>query len=444
MNYALELHFGTTTMLKKYYFTSSVTISKTLQQLFSILAGLTLSDSIKIRSITSYNCTQVSFQPGKYMLIIDVKGVLPNAYDTDTMLRKVASISNTKWDMQVSTSKGDVNQIKGENAEVKLNFLSSCVKDIKISSIDLNAHKIINSVNDLSYQGKECEDYLIECRLQDGGQHSRLRINKIECLGWTWEETMASLDMQLKVIAYTGFTTFLHQNLLITLILSNVLFMISIGLSDYQSACYYIGVILHDLLLTVFSLKTVLLAYVTSSIRNLLSNGAHKQTKNAKMLLTVISLSLPLLLVIVALIIDNTHASFRLQYNGGICFPTGYLASIVFVTIPIGVSILISAICLLLILALVSKQSVKTSIVRMSASYNDAQVLAKISILTGVCWMFGIVHTFTDSQVIVYIFVIICSFQGVFVALVSLSSKAAHFQETQTEVSTSDTSSRLT
>jgi len=188
------------------------------------------------------------------------------------------------------------------------------------------------------------------------------------------------------------------ENLSISLLLTNVLFMFGIGASSVWKVCYIIGVALHYLWLSVFSFMTISVVYITSSLLQMTSRGTRQEEDIARRrrVITVIGLLLPILFVGPAVGIDQLgHDYLSSGYGKSVCFPNKYPANVIFFSGPVIFSLLINLICLAQIIHIICKIRIEVRHVRKSSHYDDAKVYSRIVVLSGMFWIIGILGSIT-------------------------------------------------
>jgi hypothetical protein len=95
-----------------------------------------------------------------------------------------------------------------------------------------------------------------------------------------------------------------------------------------------------------------------------------------------------------------------------VCFPTGYLSNLVFVSCPITLSIVLNTIALIRIMIYVTRNSITMSHVRKTNSFQEGQVYLRMCVISGIFWIMGILGAFFQSTIIDYVFIVLCSLQG--------------------------------
>ena len=215
------------------------------------------------------------------------------------------------------------------------------------------------------------------------------------------------------------------ENLSIALILSHILFVTGIGANDYQVVCLVVGILLHYTWLTVFTFMTITNVYMAKNIRSMViaNTGVIGDTIRTKRELTAAGLFLPLIAVVPSCVMEYMDITpYSPEYEGKVCFPTAYPANLLFVSGPILTCIAINAISLVMAIAFIYRHTNETKDIQKSQSYQQINVYIRMSTLTGVFWVTGIIGAAFESEAVNYIFIVICSLQGFMIALCNLTT----------------------
>lgn len=290
-----------------------------------------------------------------------------------------------------------------------------------------------------------CDKYIIRCEIKK--EDSKLMVKEVRCADDVIHSQLTFYVDSKSVITYTGIglsiialivSVVVHrrlglyktipgsniENMSFSLLIADILFIVGVGANDHQLICYSVGVILHYLWLLVFSFKTISLVYMCHNLRKMTVNRAHSagKTVNTKACLTMFGLVLPLAFIIPAVALDRL-TQFNLDYNGSICFPTAFPANLIFVSVPIGLAVFTNIACLIVIAVIITKQSLETRHIRKSSSFQHVFVFARISAVTGIFWICGILGSIIQTELMEYIFITCCSLQGLSVAIANLTTR---------------------
>ena len=208
--------------------------------------------------------------------------------------------------------------------------------------------------------------------------------------------------------------------------LSNVLFMIGIGANDYQTLCYILGILLHYFRLVSFAFMSISVVYMCNTLTQTV---AHKHCDNGsvfknKSLFAWLGLFLPIIIVFPSVLLDFFRVPyFSAKYSRSVCFPTGYLSNLVFVSCPITLSIVLNTIALIRIMIYVTRNSITMSHVRKTNSFQEGQVYLRMCVISGIFWIMGILGAFFQSTIIDYVFIVLCSLQGLCVFVAQMTTR---------------------
>ncbi|CAG2187303.1 unnamed protein product [Mytilus edulis] len=235
------------------------------------------------------------------------------------------------------------------------------------------------------------------------------------------------------------------ENLSISLLLSNLLFIFGIGASSRPRLCYVVGVTLHFLWLTVFAFMSIAVVYIMS---NLLAIKSRREVPKRDLVrkrrhITVIDILIPLLIVVSAIVIDQTGPEYwSLGYGGAVCFPNRYPSNVVLFSGPVVLSVGIDFVCLTYIISQICRVRLELRHIRKLNLYRDAQIYLRIVALSGVFWTTGIISAIYEIQWLDILFTILCGLQGFFVAVANLNTsrvqslKAEPIQKNSTDTKT--------
>ncbi|CAG2232426.1 unnamed protein product [Mytilus edulis] len=224
------------------------------------------------------------------------------------------------------------------------------------------------------------------------------------------------------------------ENLSISLLLSNLLFIFGIGASSVPVVCYVVGVTLHFLWLTVFAFMSIAVVYIMS---NLLAIKSRREVPKRDLVrkrrhVTGIGILIPLLIVVSGIVIDQTGPEYwSLGYGGAVCFPNRFPSNVVLFSGPVVLAVGIDFVCLTYIISQICRVRLELRHIRKLNLYRDAQIYLRIVALSGVFWTTGIISAIYEIQWLDILFTILCGLQGFFVAVANLNTS-----RTKSEVGT--------
>ncbi|CAC5408266.1 unnamed protein product [Mytilus coruscus] len=231
------------------------------------------------------------------------------------------------------------------------------------------------------------------------------------------------------------------ENISVSIMLSNILFMVGIGATGKKTMCYVIGVILHFLLLCVFSFMTISVACITSTLSKMTINRlkTNESSRKRKRRLTALGLITPLFLVIPSIFIDVFGPSFlSAGYGSYACFPNKYPANLIFFTGPVMLSVFLNSSCLIFVIIQVCKIRTEAANIRKLDIYQDAKMYLRMVALSGVFWFIGFFNALYDSEWLEYIFTLLCGLTGFFLAVANLTTDRVKFTKKTDYSSTKD------
>ncbi|XP_063401914.1 uncharacterized protein LOC134686169 [Mytilus trossulus] len=369
----------------------------------------------------------------------------------NAMLDFETKYKNAVWSITINDSHGltEVNIVE-DNSFSTLVFPKKQLNEQEIKTKTENLNIDIKG----NFTSKLCDKTVIVCNIIDGNIDQELTVKEITCIDFTQRPptTSNAMDVSMNIITYIGMgisvialivSVTIHrrlrmhisipgsnvENLSVALLCADIGFLIGVGANDYYLVCYGISVILHYLWLLVFSFKSIALIDMCYTITQMSINisYANRETQNKKRKLSLLGLFLPIMIVAPAVVIDLSEIpGFNLDYSGSICFTTGYPANLIFVSIPIGLSVIINITCLICIAGFIAKQSFELQHVRQSNSFKHIPVFARISVVTGMLWTTGLIGAIVQTEFMEYLFVVCCSFQGLLISIANLTTKRVY------------------
>ncbi|CAC5421502.1 unnamed protein product [Mytilus coruscus] len=216
------------------------------------------------------------------------------------------------------------------------------------------------------------------------------------------------------------------ENISISLIASNILFMIGSYASKIAFLCYTIGVFLHYLWLTVFSFMLISVLYIAKNLTSMKTgNKTMKQTGNfTKHVFTITGLLIPVLFVGPAVILDQFDiANLSAGYGNLVCFPNRYPANLIFFSGPVVFSTLINFVVMLRVIVQICLLHVEMRHLIKSSSFQDAKLFFRLLLLSGIFWVIGFLSGILQSEWLEYIFILLCGLQGLFVCVANMTTR---------------------
>ena len=416
------------------------------QILTSLLSTITVHDKLIFSRITAMNAT-VNSTLSVYLVHLEVK--LMEELTMSDITWYVNRFKHFKWRSNIELVKSNesftIYTEDMDHFDASSSYTVRIVNTIgnqdilprymKIAKITTNVTEhtaictdvVVTSVFDDPYlmiQRVTCLEKLSSASVQSSRIDPRSVITYIGC-----SVSVIALVISIYISRNIGISSSIPgnnlENLTIALGLSNLLFMLGIGAHDYQTLCYVIGVLLHYLWLVSFSFMSIAVSYMCRNLTKMVANTSHGNgdETNTKYVLTIFGLLVPICFVLPPVMLDYLEVSgFSASYAGLICFPTGYLINAIFVSGPITLSIVVNTVALVLIIFHVMRHNKETTHIRKSQSFQQGKVYLRICLFAGIFWITGIIGSVLRSDFIDFVFIILCSFQGLGVAVANLST----------------------
>ena len=242
--------------------------------------------------------------------------------------------------------------------------------------------------------------------------------------------SMVSLLVLIVVYRKIGMTSTIPgsnlENISISLLMSNCLFMFGVGASDIREVCFVIGIILHHLWLTVFYFMSVATLCMVMNLTKIRSNGqkSHIMLNYRKRCLALGGVIVPCMFVGPAVLLDiYGDAYLSSGYGKQPCFPHIFPANLIFFSGPVLLSITINFVCLLRVIGHICLLSHEIGNISMSTPFTHAKVYLRILVLSGFLWITGIMAAILESDWLDYVFTLLCGLQGFFISLASLTTR---------------------
>ncbi|VDI78269.1 Hypothetical predicted protein [Mytilus galloprovincialis] len=273
-----------------------------------------------------------------------------------------------------------------------------------------------------------CHEYYINQDLKDSQElsYSIKAILTYVCFSVSVVALVFSIIMNRKFNLSSSIAGSNMENISISLIASNILFMIGSYASKIAFLCYTIGVFLHYLWLTVFSFMLISVLYIAKNLTSMKSgNKTIKKTGNfTKHVFTITGLLIPVLFVGPAVILDQFEvANFSAGYGNSVCFPNRYPANIIFFSGPVVFSTLINFFVLLRVIVQICLLRVEMRHLIKSSSFQDAKLFFRLLLLSGIFWVTGFLSGILQSEWLEYIFILLCGLQGLTICVANMTTR---------------------
>jgi hypothetical protein len=311
----------------------------------------------------------------------------------------------------------DFTRISNSQLDPDAPRLAKICEDIIVHAIRSNSSVIINMTS------IECNDGV---SLPVSGNSFIRAVITNSC----FSVSMVSLLILIVVYRKIGMTSTIPgsnlENISISLLMSNCLFMFGVGASNIREVCFVIGVILHHLWLTVFYFMSVATLCIVMNLTKLRSNDqkSHIMLKDRKRCLVLGGVIVPCMFVGPAVLLDiYGDAYLSSGYGKQPCFPHIFPANLIFFSGPVLLSIAINFVCLLRVIGHICILSHEIGNISISTPFTHAKVYLRIVVLSGFLWITGIMAAILESEWLDYVFTLCCGLQGFFISLASLTTR---------------------
>ncbi|VDI41753.1 Hypothetical predicted protein [Mytilus galloprovincialis] len=216
------------------------------------------------------------------------------------------------------------------------------------------------------------------------------------------------------------------ENISISLICANILFMIGSFITKPTILCYTVGIFLHYLWLSVFSFMWISVLYIAKNLTSMKSgNKTIKQTGTfTRRVLMVSALLIPVVFVVPAVILDQFDVeNLSAGYGNPGCFPNRYPANIIFFSGPVVFCAVISYAILMRVIVKICLRHIKTKHIIQSSNFQHAKLFMRLVLLSGIFWVTGFLSGILKSEWLEYIFILLCGLQGLFFSIANLTTR---------------------
>lgn len=215
------------------------------------------------------------------------------------------------------------------------------------------------------------------------------------------------------------------ENFSVALIASNVLFMTGSFVTNIESLCYTIGVLLHYLWLSVFSFMSITVLFIGHNLMKMENiNISDKKTRSNRRTLTGVGLLVPLIFVCPTIFLDQYYVpNLSAGYGKEVCFPNQYPANLIFFSGPIIVSLFANFVCLTIVIGKVCRLRFENEHLIKSPPFQEAKIFFRFVIVSGMFWVTIVLAAILESDWAEYVFILLCGLQGFFIAISNLTSK---------------------
>ena len=228
--------------------------------------------------------------------------------------------------------------------------------------------------------------------------------------------------------------------LAIFMLLAQSFYQFGAGQTSIASwACSLIGGISHFMWLATMFSMTVCCAHMLMIFKeDLIISKTYSIRDSVKNLLYVTCGSLLFVLINLAVSFVDS-GGLRSGYGGKICYISSSLMQLITFVLPSALALLAN-LCMFVYVVRKIWNVGRRSTSLLNKERNYLRVYVRLSVLTGLTWIFGLVQLLLDFEVLEYIFIILNASQGVFIMFAFVLNKRVYLLFCRTEVMSKNTS----
>ncbi|KAL4233529.1 synapse assembly [Mactra antiquata] len=237
------------------------------------------------------------------------------------------------------------------------------------------------------------------------------------------------ISLSITIIIYIIFSELLNipgknlVSLCISLLLAQLLFLLSPKVSHYVIACQIFAVLMHYFFLAAFSWMNVIAFDLLMTFSNTFGVG-HRTRSSKKKFITysIYSWCVPLIVVLSAVIVDYSIESdiikeFKPLYGQVGCWISSKYALLLFFVGPLVLLKLFDFIAFGVIVYHITKAKKQGAMARNENNSCTFFIHVKLSLVMGLTWVFAFIANFGGSAILWYLFIIFNTLQGLFIAV---------------------------
>ncbi|XP_033127829.1 putative adhesion G protein-coupled receptor E4P [Anneissia japonica] len=211
------------------------------------------------------------------------------------------------------------------------------------------------------------------------------------------------------------------MNIAAALFLAQLGTLFAKSLVESDLGCIALAALLHYMWLVAFMWMFIMSIVLFKSFRSLKSAVEHRSGKKSITMPFFCCWGLPALVVAAAMTLHIwEYAPIKFSYGDEtVCWIRDEFAAFMFLGIPMATIFALNSIMFVVIVCGIYKTKMSSKKMRGASTKKDIFtnliIFAKISCIMGLTWIFGFLASFVDEPFLWYIFVILNSFQGVFI-----------------------------
>ncbi|KAL4233527.1 synapse assembly [Mactra antiquata] len=236
------------------------------------------------------------------------------------------------------------------------------------------------------------------------------------------------ISLSITIIIYIIFSELLNipgknlVSLCVSLLLAQLLFLLSPKVSHYVIACQIFAVLMHYFFLAAFSWMNVIAFDLLMTFSNTFGVG-HRTRSSKKKFITysIYSWCVPLIVVLSAVIVDYSIESdiikeFKPLYGQVGCWISSKYALLLFFVGPLALLKLFDFIAFGIIVYHITKAKKQGAMARNENNSCTFFIHVKLSLVMGLTWVFAFIANFGGTSILWYLFIILNTLQGLFIA----------------------------
>ena len=205
-----------------------------------------------------------------------------------------------------------------------------------------------------------------------------------------------------------------------TLMLTHILYIISLHANFHVKLCTAVGILLHWSVMFDFLWMAVIAFDLYITFRKPLRLSSAQRTRRFRIYVGLTS-SISILMIVICVTLEFSGKNLMKYGIGNNCFVTNFWANLFAVVVPIGFILLFNTIFLTLTITsiYITQRQVEGSLSKDRKCRNNKLHLTlmtlKLTTLTGLGWITGFIASLLQSSALTYLFVALITFQGLFV-----------------------------
>ncbi|WAR07821.1 MTH2-like protein [Mya arenaria] len=265
--------------------------------------------------------------------------------------------------------------------------------------------------------------------------HVRFNFDESEVYLSTIGLVISILSLLLTVIIYSTFPQLLNTPgkilmcLVVSLLLAQLLFLISSEVSSYPLACKILAICDHYFFLAAFCWMNVIAFDLWKTFSSRFTASSSSESARKKLFFySIYGWVVPLIIVGVALILefgdfDSLETSVRPYYGRNICWISSRNSLIIFFLAPLAFFKLFDITSFIFTSVHIARASKQGAVARRNKYTCSLLINIKLSLVMGLTWVFAFVANVANLQFMWYLFIIFNTLQGLFIAISFLCTR---------------------